>query len=185
MPSSAYSSYLAPAVEKVLGLFAGEDEVARGINGQLSSYHVFSYREDFDYLWGIGDSENESVVADAIASEQRSSLVLVNDGVPDASEQFAGPSLNIRDRITVYDWIVNFFSVCNRRGGCTERPALRSGCHLTSSGRLFRISAAPESASTHALGSGVPSLRRPYGFAISTWAFQSGIGTPGRRGGTQ
>jgi len=109
MPSSAHSSYLAPAVEKVLGLFAGEDEVARGINGQLSSYHVFSYREDFDYLWGIGDSENESVVADAIASEQRSSLVLVNDGVPDAFEQFAGPSLNIRDRITVYDWIVNFF----------------------------------------------------------------------------
>jgi hypothetical protein len=103
------SSPVSRAVENTLGLFDDEGEVGRGETDELSPCHVFSYREDFDYLWGIGDQEDQSVVENARDSEQEVSIVLVNDGVPDSSGQFEGPSLNVRDRITAYDWIVHFF----------------------------------------------------------------------------
>jgi len=103
------SSPVSRAVENTLSLFRDEGEVRRGEAEGLSPCHIFSYREDFDYLWGIGDHDNKSVVDDARALEQEASIVLVNDGLPDSSEQFAGPSLNVRDRITAYDWVVHFF----------------------------------------------------------------------------
>ena len=103
------SSPVSRAAGNTLDLFHDEGEIGRGRTEELSSCHVFSYREDFDYLWGIGGYENKSVVEDARASEQEVSIVLVNDGIPDSPEQFAGPSLNVRDRITAYDWVVHFF----------------------------------------------------------------------------
>jgi cold shock CspA family protein len=48
-------------------------------------------------------------MADATALDREGTVVLVYDGVPDASGSTAGPSLNIRDYITAYDWAVHFF----------------------------------------------------------------------------
>jgi len=106
MPSSEKSSPVAPAVENALGLFAGEDEVARGVNGQLSSYHVFSYRDDFEYLWGIGSHGGRSLTQDV---EGECSVILINDGIPEGSGNPMGPDIDVAPYITAYDWAVHFF----------------------------------------------------------------------------
>jgi cold shock CspA family protein len=139
------SSLVSRAVENTLGLFCDEGEVGCGEAEELSSCHVFSYREDFDYLWGIGGYENESVVEDARASEQEVSIVLVNDSIPDSPEQFAGPSLNIRDRITTYDWVVHFFLSVVAEG---EVPSVR----------LFVLDVTPQASDDSFAAQRLPSL---------------------------
>ena len=109
MPTSVSSSPVASAVQNALSLFLNEDDVGCGDNGPLSPCQVFSYRDDFNYLWGIRDRSGDSLVRDARSLDRESSVVLVYDGIPDSSENLIGPHINVRDRVTAYDWAVHFF----------------------------------------------------------------------------
>jgi hypothetical protein len=70
--------------------------------GDGAEHHVFSYRNDFDYLWGIGPYEGSGIV-EQFRGEGH--ILLVWDGLPQDGRPSAIPAAPY---VTAFDWAVFF-----------------------------------------------------------------------------
>lgn len=62
-------------------------------------YAVFSYREDFDYLWEIWEEDDASLTSWVFSASDPPTAVVVWDGIPSS-----GSDINAADYVTPYDW---------------------------------------------------------------------------------
>lgn len=87
----------AEAVAIILRAMLGNEQVACRHAATSAPYRVFSYHEDFDYLWNF-----ENTLLHTLGTSCRT-IVLVWDGVPHGS---APGGVNVFDYLTAFDWIV-------------------------------------------------------------------------------
>src|SRR5712671_561538 len=62
---------------------------------------IFSYRQDFEYLWGIGRYRNDGFLENHQHYRDSSHLVIW-DGVPDTNEE---STIDVGRRLSAYDWL--------------------------------------------------------------------------------
>jgi hypothetical protein len=109
MTSPEYSP-LSCSVAKVLELLLNEEGIGRGQVREDSEYCIASYRDNFDYIWGIGDHEESSLIEDLDeGQEQETTIILIHDEVPRASRNTSSNPfnrVNAADYISAYDWAV-------------------------------------------------------------------------------
>ena len=85
---------LTQAVANVLNLFSP--------NG--SDFNVYSYLDDFDYLWGLGAHVNSGLLQSCSAGMAEGNQLVIWDGTPQHRDASGGA--NIQDHVTVFDWLV-------------------------------------------------------------------------------
>src|ERR1043166_7733993 len=90
---------VAEAVSTMLAEILGSGQVSCRGSVPPTPVRVFSYREDFDYLWSFDDSLLNSLGSSC------HTVVLIWDGTP-ADKDPATEVIRIGDHVTAFDWAV-------------------------------------------------------------------------------
>lgn len=97
-------SPVAETIAKIIKVFQEGERVGfRNEQKEMAKYRVISYREDFGYLWGIGDDLSNCFFRSYSKEFYDCNIIVIWDGMPPPKK---GTLVNTSKYITALDWAV-------------------------------------------------------------------------------
>jgi hypothetical protein len=124
--NSPTSATVSNTICTILAAIKNPSQVTRKQPQPTTEFLILSYKNDFEYLWALGSTVPEGLVAWITSGDEAAThnLVLVWDGMP-AVPKHSG--INIENYVTPYDWALAISCVVSDIGG--------SGSHASNTSR--------------------------------------------------